>query len=67
MTRSGITYEADPRHVRIMLEEWSDIMQHSSIARGKDERSDEAEVPLAGPAAHLYRAQDRADLAFATN
>ena len=41
----------------------------------KDERSGEAEVPLAGPAARLYRrtvarlnylAQDRADLAFAT-
>ena len=41
----------------------------------KDERSEEAEVPLAGPAARLYRrtvarlnylAQDRADLAFTT-
>ena len=41
----------------------------------KDERSEEAEVPLTGPAARLHRrtvarlnylAQDRADLAFAT-
>ena len=75
-TRSGITYEADPTHVRIMLDEWSMPSCNKVVSPGvKDERSEEAEVPLAGPAAHLYRrtvdllnylAQGRADLAFAT-
>ena len=75
-TRSGITYEADPKHVRVMLEEWCMTSCNKVASPGvKDERCEEAEVPLAGPAARLYRrtvarlnylAQDRADLAFAT-
>ena len=59
-----------------MLEEWSVTSCNKVTSPGvKDERSEEAEVPLAGPAASLYRrtvarlnywVQDRADLAFAT-
>ena len=47
-TRSGITYEADPKRVRIMLEEWS-VTSCNKVtynARVKYERSEEAEVPL---------------------
>ena len=67
-TRSGVTYEADPKHVRHRA-------TNVTSPGVKDERSEEAEVPLAGPGARLYRrtgarlnylAQDRADLAFAT-
>ena len=75
-TRSGITYEADLKHVRVNLEEWSMTSFNKVASLGvKDERSEEAEVRRAGPAARLYRlavarlnylAQDRADLAFAT-
>ena len=49
-TRSGITYEADPKHVRVMLEEWCMTSCNKVASPGvKDERSEEAEVPLAGP------------------
>ena len=50
-TRSGITYEADPKHVRVMLEGWSMTSCTKVASPGvEDERSEEAEVPLAGPA-----------------
>ena len=75
-TWPGITYEADPKLVMIMFEEWSMTSCSKVVSPGvKDERSEEAGVPLACPVAHLYwrtvarlnrLAQDRADLAFAT-